>query len=150
MEFIPFKKMGKLETLALFSCNIADIRFVGGLTNLRSLLLGSNKIHDLKPLQGLINLESLDVHDNQIRDIGEIEGLEKMLNLNLSENLIEDIRPILHLVKKGIPVIMDLDESDNINLYENPLRYPPGYIVEDGNEAIISYFENDFTDSLDD
>jgi Leucine-rich repeat (LRR) protein len=128
-------------------------RLCSPLTNLTELLLGSNKITDIGPLRSLANLTRLslgkqsDYRNKPLKSLTNLDGLYLYriglqtsalcshlpiwTTLSLWDNQITNIKPLLAIIKKGL----------NISLFSNPLTVPPLEVVQQGNEAIISYFE---------
>ncbi len=133
------EKLTKLNSLNLSDNQISDASFLEKLTSLNSLNLSKNQIFDWRFLEKLTSLNSLDLSDNQISDASFLEKLTSLNSLELRNNQIADLKPFLSLIKKGIPVTLDLFEP-GINLSNNPLSNPPIEIVEKGNAAILEYF----------
>jgi Leucine-rich repeat (LRR) protein len=133
------EKLTGITTINLAFNQISDVRFLEKLTNLAELYLGSNEISDWRFLEKLTRLTSLDLRDNKISDIRFLRKLTEITTLDLSRNQISDIEPLLPLIKKGIPVILE-EHENGINLFNNPLTNPPMEIVEQGNAAILNYF----------
>ncbi len=119
---------------------IKDISILKDLTNLQSLDLRSNNISDISILKDLTNLQSLDLRSNNISDISILKDLTNLQSLYLSSNNISDISPLRYLIEKGIPVTFK-EYGSGIRLYECPVTIPPKEIAEEGNEAIIRYFQ---------
>jgi internalin A len=131
-----------LTALDLSDNQISDGRFLENLTELTRLGLRENQISDLPFLENLTGLTSLDLRSNHISDVRFLEKLTGLTTLELSGNQISDLEPLLPLIKKGIPVTLEEFEGDGIKLYENPLTNPPIEIVQQGNAAILRYFED--------
>jgi hypothetical protein len=110
------------------------------LVDLRSLSLVDNEITDISYLKDLVGLTSLELNYNQLTDISYLKDLVGLIFLDLSYNQLTDISSLLSLIKKGREVSIEEFEGD-IRLSENPLGTPPIHIIEQGNEAIIRYFE---------
>ena len=160
------EKLTNLTWLDLRSNQISDGRFLEKLTNLTWLHIGANQISDWRFLEKLTNLTSLDISYNQISDgrflekltnltwldfsynqISDGRFLEKLTNLNtieLANNQLTDLAPLQYFFeKKGIHVVWkewSETEDGEINVKDNPFSNPPAEIVQQGNEAIISYF----------
>lgn len=132
-------KLTSLNYLDLWSNNISDGRFLENLTSLNYLDLSYNKISNWKFLGKLTSLNYLNLSNNKISDGKFFEKLTSLNYLNLSWNQISDLKPLLPLIKKGIPVTLD-EYGSGINLHNNPLTNPPISIVEQGNAAILEYF----------
>ena len=134
------QKLTKLITIDLSGNKISDVRFLEKLTNIMWLDLSDNQINDGRFLEKLIKLSSLNLWGNQISDVRFLEKLTNLTTLDLSNNKISDLEPFLPLIKKGIPVNLQRYKA-GITLYENPLTTPPPEIVQQGNAAILQYFE---------
>lgn len=138
----PLVGLENLEYLSLDSNAISEIGSLSRLPKLQRLHLKNNKLQSISPLLELKNLWSLDLGKNQIADL-QGQGIERNLNfvnLNLSNNPITTIKPLLPLIKTGIPVSLNRFDG-GLNLSGLPLIEPPPEIVQQGNAAIITYFE---------
>lgn len=134
----------KLTKLDLSSNELRDISPIKDLTNLIQLESSSNELSDISPIQGLTNLTALSLDNNKIQDITALQKLTSLAQLNLKGNLIEDIQPVLPLLRFDL-LKVGLDENSfesSLNLYGNSIVIPPIEIVEQGNEAVIRYFED--------
>jgi len=118
------------------------------LTNLMSLIMAGYfdlrwEISDITPLKTLTNLTRLNLARNEIFDCSPIVQLPKLTHISFYENNIYDLTPIVPLIKKGMKVVIKpFTETFEINVTENPLRYPPIDIVQQGNPSILRYFED--------
>jgi len=130
-----------LTLLQLSHNKISDGAFLANLTNLTSLYLIYNQISDWSFLANLTNLTSLYLGYNKISNGSFLANLTNLTSLDLGNNKISDIEPLLHLIKKGIPVTLK-EYGSGINLYENPITKPPIEIVKQGNKAILRYFKD--------
>ncbi len=133
-----------LTKLYLGDNQIKDISFSQPLTGLTTLDLRSNKITDISFLQPLTGLSMLDLSYNNIADISCLHSLTGLSTLNLSYNKIGGLAPLLALVRKGLVVWwggLDVGDYDMISIRGNPLSEPPVEIIQQGNEAILRYFE---------
>lgn len=138
------RNLTNLVTLVLRSNKVNDGAFLENLTNLTSLDLRNNQIREGSCLGKLVHLTYLDLHNNQISDVSFLEKLAELESLDLSTNQIEDLAPVLPLIKKHHQVIWKdgrLINNGEINVKNNPLTNPPREIVEQGNEAILRYWE---------
>lgn len=141
-DCIFLEKLTKLTTLNLHRNKVSNIQALETLTNLTTLDLSYNKISNIQALKNLANLIELNLSYNQISDI---QVLEKKVNTNIKRldlyrNKIKDLKPLLPLIKKGIPLKCELF-VDGICIENNPLENPPIEIIKQGSEAIIEYFE---------
>jgi len=131
-----------LQALQLSSNKIEDASFLTSLTQLQRLDLSNNKIRNLHFLESLTQLKALFLRDNQVTDAIFLENLTQLLHLDLSYNKITNIEPLLPLIQKGLYTRTGtLSYYNKLNLDNNPIAYPPLNIVEQGNKAILTYFE---------
>lgn len=138
-----------LRTLNLFRTKITDISALANLQNLHTLSLSNNiKITDISVLGNLQNLYTLNLSNTKITNISALGNLQNLHTLNLSMTFISDIHPLLHLLKRKKNTLKCVTNKQwqetnggKINLAYCPLTQPPMEIVEQGNEAIIRYFE---------
>lgn len=154
--------LSKLENLVVLILNrndITDLTSLRMLKNLHWLHLSMNKIVDIETISELNNLTWLNLAYNEIKDIGSLEKLEKLNFLDLHNNLIEDVKPLRRLLKlEQVSLIgnrisdltplryfafhtnFSVDFGKGFSVGDNPLVIPPNEIIEQGNEAILSYF----------
>ncbi len=90
-------KLLNMRELGLQDCGIEDIRFLRGLTELRSVNLNYNSVTDLTPLAELTKLERLGLVENAVSDISAIAGLENLFDLALDGNCVSDISALQNL-----------------------------------------------------
>jgi internalin A len=143
IEFII--NLERLKVLSLTNCNLVNTDILSELVSLKRLSLANNHLNDITFLSTLINLEWLSLHNNNISDLTPLMSLGKLQKLDLSSNEIRDIRPIVFLLENGLSVSLDFFTSINnytINLAENELSNPPIEIVQQGNKAILGFFED--------
>ena len=134
------KGLTNLQSLDLAFNYFRNGDFLKGLTNLQSLDLGFNGIiRNWGFLKELTNLRSLNLTECQIRDGDFLKGLTNLQSLDLSFNDISNLESFLHLIQKRGQVTLEIGE-EGINLYGNPITYPPPEIVVQGNAAILNYF----------
>ncbi|MFK7903613.1 MAG: COR domain-containing protein, partial [Chitinophagales bacterium] len=117
-------------------------KLIQSLTQLQSVDLSSNNIADISAIQSLTQLQSVYLSDNNIADISALQSLTQLQSLDLSSNKIVSLKPLLPLIQKGLPVKWGDDFQQNkIYVENNPLQHPSQEIIEQGNEAIVRYFE---------
>ena len=115
------------------------------LTRLKKLYFGGEfgenwRLNKCDILSCLENLQTLDLSTNQISDISFLERLTGLQTLDLSDNQISDIKPLLTLIKSGVPISKD-SFGTGILIGNNPISTPPISIVEEGREAVLNWFE---------
>ncbi len=136
-DLSPLKNIIKLKTLQLESIPIEDLTPLQNMTELRSITVWNTQVSDLYPLSSMINLEYLNCERNQIKSIAPLQNLLNLSRLNIGENQISDLSPLKKLLEKGFQIN---DYLDGISVNGCPLTNPPQFIVEQGNEAILSYW----------
>ena len=127
----------------------------GVLNTLKVLELPFSKIDDINFLKYIKNLEAIDLSGNPIKNIETIRELKFLTKINLNSTKVHDIYPLREKIQQEIKVYhYDPDisgETDFIEeayskpyifLGECPLVHPPLEIVEQGNAAILRYFED--------
>ena len=131
------------EILKLKKLQFLRIGGSGYLVQFRMLLfIDEWGIIDISVLQGLTNLQSLSLQSTQVEDISVLQGLTNLQSLSLQSTQVEDISPLLPLIRKGIKAdLKEYASGQGIHLYECPLQTPPPEVVEQGNDAILRYFE---------
>lgn len=138
----PLGSLTNLNKLILQNNHINRLDALSTLKQLTQLVLSSNVIRDIKPLEELKNLQHLSLNSNFIEDVHPLRQLTKLTNLNLINNRITDIRPLTPLIKSGVRVTGSDINSDGIKVSGNPLQYPPPELLQQGNEAILRYFDS--------
>ncbi|MCS6930230.1 MAG: leucine-rich repeat domain-containing protein [Saprospiraceae bacterium] len=130
-----------MKKLVVGGNQISDLSPLQHLAQLQQLNCSWSQISDLSPLQHLAQLQQLNCSSNQISDLSPLQHLAQLQQLDCSENQISDLSPVQSLVEKGLQVewwIFPL--RGDINVYDNPLQYPPVEVVLEGNAAILEYF----------
>ena len=128
----PLTNLNQLKTLHLSYNNIQAISPLTNLVQLQYLHLSHNKIQKLEPLSSLVQLRELYLRYNRIVNLIPLSGLQHLKFLHLQNNQIKELKLIVDLFKKGL----------EHNLNDNLLFSPPPEIAEQGNQAIISYFDH--------
>lgn len=130
-----------ITSLSLSQNRISDISCLSELKGLTSLHLSENRISDISCLPGLKRLRSLDLSFNQISDISYLSELKRLRSLNLLANQIREVPRWLAEGRLAIEVGESLASFSCINLYQNPIEEPPLEIVQQGNAAILNYYD---------
>lgn len=76
VDFSPIAYCRRLVNLNLRYCNLTDISFVAGLSDLDILGISENQVSDLSPLSSLTDIDSLDICSNPVTDLEVIRGKE--------------------------------------------------------------------------
>lgn len=141
-DFTALAKFIQLRELYIQDNGINDLRPLASLTKLNILAIPSNQISDCAPLAALTALSKLDISNNQITDCAPLAALQQLSILDISYNQITDCAPLLPLIKKGMPIKLESGGEPGLYIYGNPITNPPLEILEQGNEAVIRYFES--------
>ena len=145
LRLIHEAKEQQLTQLDLSCLNLSRLPAeIAALSNLTTLYLNDNQIVDVSPLAGLTKLMFLFLGYNQIVDVRPLAALSNLMRLYLNDNQIVDLQPLLKLLEKGLSIAFKYDgmKQQYIIVGDNPLQHPPINIVEQGDEAILTYFRN--------
>jgi internalin A len=141
-DCIPLANLNNLQQLYIYGNQISDCAPLSNLVNLQRLYISYNKISDCTPLANLNNLQELYIYSNQISDCAPLSNLVNLQRLDIAFNQIGDCAPLLPLIKKGMEIKLSNGNESGLYLYDNPITNPPMEILEQGNEAVIRYFES--------
>ncbi|MBK8565474.1 MAG: leucine-rich repeat domain-containing protein [Saprospiraceae bacterium] len=141
------EKLTSLNSLNLGNNKISDGRFLEKLTNLTSLILGLNKISDGGFLEKLTNLTSLNLFQNQISDGHSLKKLTNLTSLDIADNKVTDFTPLLYFIKeKKMNILWDdpfsIPGIGEIDVTKNPFTTPPVEVVQQGNDAILAWYDS--------
>ena len=133
----------EMKKIDLRHNQISDVSFLSSLSGLTTLCLSYNQISDVSFLSSLSGLTTLDLGFNQISDVSFLAKLTQLNKIDLSGNLMEALSPLQSFFQeKGMQVVWkEYNTRGEINVKDNPLTHPPVEIVQQGNEAILRYFE---------
>ncbi len=120
--------------------NLAEVDFLKALPNLTELCLGDNQLSDVSVLKFLPNLTRLDLCDNQLDDISQLKLLTKLKLLDLNFNQIQVLPEWLLDFKLALKSEQDY-RYEGIYLKDNPFVTPPIKTVQQGKEAVRSYYQ---------
>lgn len=146
-DLCPLAGLKDLCSLELFNNKIYDISPLAEMTSLNHLVLSYNQISDISPIVRLKNLDGLYLFNNRIIDISSLSYLENLYFIDLRNNLISDLVPLKFFISNGLDILINRDEKskysfkNEILIGENPLENPPISIIEQGNQAVLAYFE---------
>lgn len=101
-----------LESLALTTNKIIDIKPISGLSNLKELYINDNLLTDLEPLAGLTQLEIIYADQNQVQDLTPLKNLSELQQLSLLNNKISSLDPLKDLRKLEYLGIVDNQIKD--------------------------------------
>ena len=146
-DISPLKNLKNLKTLALTVVeNLSPLTY---LPNLETLFLGEITNDDIELLSQLKKIKTLVLVDNEITDLSPLNKLKNIQTLGLSGRGIKDISMLEPLIRKGLPVkVSTIGEAGNfaeagiILGPSTPLQVPPLEVAEQGNAAILEYFDS--------
>lgn len=123
--------------ISLADCNIADVDFLNGISDLSdlSLWLDKNDISSVEPLSHLQEVNEFSLSGNNIEDISPLSNLKKVKYISLSNNPIRDIsylknveivesEDIVYKDRPSIRIIgLDIDEEEIIDIFGEKSKY---------------------------
>ena len=139
-DLSPLKELRNLQVLSLHSTRVSDLSPLKELKNLQELYIYSTQVSDLSPLIELQNLQEFHLYSTRVSDLSPLKELQNIQELFVYSTLVSDLTPILHLIKKGRQVKWDKHKGE-IRVENCPLNTPPPELIQQGNEAILRYFE---------
>ena len=142
-DLSPLTGLTNLQRLNVWNTKVSDLSPLSGLTNLERLNVWNTPVMDLSPLSNLVKLEELNISKTRVEDLSPLSNLTSLLRLNVSKTHTTDLSPVLHLIKANLPVRWRpmVVFNDGIYVENCPLTSPPIEIIEQGNDAIINFFE---------
>lgn len=135
------ENLTNLKILYLNNNQILTIENLNKLGQLIDLRLTGNRISHVQNLNTLQNLQILFLNVNQISNIDLLDGLDHLKELHLNSNKITSLKPLIPLMKKGMPVKWATQSIGSISIKDCPLVIPPIDIVKRGNGPILKYFK---------
>ena len=138
----PLTNLTALQELSVSYTQVSNLSPLTNLTALRWLELSNTQVSDLSPLINLINLLILDISYTQVSDLSPLKDLVNLNDLNVSNTQVSDLSPLKDLIKKGNEVKWEAFNGDYCFYIKNtPLSNPPIEIAQQGNAAILRYWE---------
>jgi Leucine-rich repeat (LRR) protein len=135
-------QLSQLQTLNRRDTHISDVSALAQLSQLQTLDLNRTKVIDVSALAQLSQLQTLDLNRTKVSDVSALAQLSQLQTLDLSHTGLSDLRPLLQLIESGLKVKIKEDfRRDGIYVANTPLTSPPIEIVQQGNKAVIEYFE---------
>lgn len=115
------------------------------LVNLKKIICSGDEgsvweIEDLSVLSYCINLRYIHCSATKVKDLSPISNLHFLKGLSCYNTKIEDISPLLPMLMRGIQ-IRSKNIAGSIRVDHSPVKIPPPEIVQQGNAAILRYFE---------
>lgn len=138
-DLSPLADLSALRFLDLNSTKVSDLSALSGLNALHSLYFNSTKVTDLSPLSSLNTLQNLSFNSTQVSDLSPLSGLSVLEHIGLNSTQVSDLSPLRNMIKRGRKTY--IKGWGNITVANCPLTIPPLEIVAQGNEAILSYFD---------
>ena len=140
-DLTPIQNLTTIQAIDLSYTSIQDLTPIRNLTNIQSLYLSGIKAQDLSPIQNLTNIQSLYLSHTLIQDLTPLQNLINIRYLDLRNTKVNSLEKVLNHIKEGLKVYLHNNVNSGISVANTPLKYPPLEIVEEGNLAIINYFE---------
>jgi internalin A len=139
-DLSPLKNLMTLQLLYVDSTQVSDLSPLKDLKALLYLGISSTQVSDLCPLKSLTTLEELHVSSTQVSDLSSLMNLTALQLLHVDSTQVSDLSPLKKIIEKGVPVKWHILEK-GIMVHSCPLTNPPREIVEQGNEAILRYWQ---------
>ncbi len=152
-ELSPLASLFKLQKIDLGGTKVVDLCPLAGLASLQWLDISRTPATDLSPLADLHSLEVIHAFRAKVSDLSVLIGLSNLRRLDLSGTQVADLSPLLPLIEDGVPVkyrsglqhwysLWRMAEGEEIiNISGCPLTNPPPETAQQGNEAILRYFD---------
>jgi internalin A len=144
VQLIAENKRSRAASLDLSNSGLTEVPAeVGELVWLKLLSLAGTPVTDLTPLAGLSALQSLDLSSTPVTDLAPLAGLSALQTLNLSRTQVTDLFALVSVIAGGCPVRWSSKSWEGPGIYVEscPLVNPPPEIANQGNEAILNYFQ---------
>jgi len=151
-DLSPLEGLRNLQLLDIRFTQVADLSALMNLSNLQVLYAGRTQISNLSPLATLSKLQRLYVWNTKITDISPLTSLSDLQGIDISDTHVSDLRPLRALIENGLSVEWTNAEywnGDGVNVENCPLTNPPVTIVQQGNAAILNYFQENQTQGTD-
>jgi internalin A len=141
-DLSPLTHLTALDELWISNTYVNDLSPLKYLTALQVLWINNTKVNDLSPLKYLTALEHLAVSSTKVSDLSPLAHLKALKELMVGDTKVSDLRPLKGFIEKGTKVKWSIyDGQSGIFVKNCPLTNPPQEIVEQGNAAILSYWE---------
>ena len=139
----PLSKLADLRVLSVSNTPVNDLNPISHLPNLRRLYARSTAITDLSPISSMKMLRHLNVRFNNVHDLPQLDALADIGLLDLSYTQVSDLAPLKLIIARGMPVRFErtAEMGRGIFVQNCPLTHPPIEIAQQGNAAILRYFD---------
>jgi internalin A len=139
-DLTPLKALAQLKKLYVSSNEVSDLTPLMDLKQLKKLEVSNTQVSDLTPLMDLKQLKKLEIFDTHVSDLTPLKALTELQELRIDSTQVSDLTPLKKIIEKGIKVKWSRFER-GIIVEGCPLINPPKEIVQQGNEAILRYWE---------
>jgi internalin A len=142
-DLTPLSGLIGLRVLWAHDTQITSFAPLSGLAALETFSCAGTKIHDLAPLSALVGLKDLTINHTQVSDLTPLSNLLALKSLAIHNTNVTDLTPLQPLIRQGVEVKWDDHWSAlGIHVEDCPLTTPPPEIVQQGNAAILNYFDS--------
>lgn len=138
----PLAVLENLQQLDISRTEVNNLSPLSSLVQLQILWISYTEVADLSPLSGLAQLQMLVLWHTEVTDLSPLSDLAQLQTLEVSHTVVTDLYPMLGLIKHGLPVKCSSSWRKGSGIYVKncPLSNPPAEIAQQGNEAILNYF----------
>lgn len=144
-RLVNLSEVSNLLYLDLEQNQLTELGGVEVLSKLQTLGISSNQIHDFASLAHLPRLKTLYLARNGIEELRNLDTAVSLERVVLSDNRIVSLKPLIGLIRKGIPIIHDRYSFDpqekGIFVKGNQISDPPIDIIQLGRDAILDHYE---------
>jgi hypothetical protein len=142
-DLSPLTGLTNLQRLNVWNTQVIDLAPLSGLANLQRLNVWNTPVADLSPLSTLVNLQELNISKTPVADLSPLLNLTNLQRLNISNTQTTDLSPVLQLIKTNLQVRWSpmVEFNDGIYVENCPLTTPPIEIIQQGNDAILNFFQ---------
>lgn len=150
----PLKQLTSLKQLNVFNTQVSDLSSLAQLRALQLLDVSNTKVSNLSPLAQLSALKLLRIDNTQVSDLNPIAQASDLQLLRAFNTQISDLYPLLKLIKAGLKVkwskgLLAGNARNGIYVENCPLTNPPAEIIQQGNAAILNYFNEQQAQGVD-
>lgn len=140
----PLKNLNNLQGLDISDTQVSNLNPLKNLIKLRELNVSNTQVNDLSPLACLNQLQELNAFSTQIFDLSPIANLKNLQALYIASTRVADLSPLLPLIRNNFNVKWGSNSwvGNGIFIEDCPLINPPVTIVQQGNAAILEYFND--------
>lgn len=141
-DLTPLRKLTKLRSLTISTSEVVDINPIASLY-LEQLTLSNCPIDDLTPVREMESLRSLNFANTKVFDLSPLSRLVELDFVDLSQTQVTDLSPLRRLIEAGRQVHFKrvAHRRSGIFVEDCQLRNPPAEIVNQGNDAILNFFD---------